>query len=172
MAFHQQNQGQYKLLSECLHLCYLSFYILIYGVPFYFYMMNDRTAFYATTLAILMVLLSCFMTHAFIPVHGPRNIFDKISDKRSHGLIFRAVHWVLAEGSTPGTAFPSGHTSVACVVALMTAHFHSPIFYYIAPIALGLVVSTIYGRFHYVTDMIFGCIYAIIAFFITCYVYA
>lgn len=171
MNFHYQNHVNYKLLSEFLHLCYLCFFILIYGIPLFFYLKHEVVAFYESTFAILLLLFSCFITHGIIPVHGPRNIFEKINDHRSHGFFFRVVHKVLAEGSTPGTAFPSGHTGVACIALLMTYHLNTPLFYIIAPVCTGLIVSTVYGRFHYLIDVIVGCIYAIIAFSVTCYLY-
>lgn len=172
MLFHEQNKGCNKFFSEFLHVCYLSFFLLIFGTPLYFYLNKNFLAFYQCTFAILFLLLSCFMTHGFIPVNGPRNIFKKISDHRSEGVFFRLVHKVLADGSTPGTAFPSGHAGLACIVLLITHALDTGLFYWILPIGLGLILSTVYGRFHYVTDVVMGFFYALIAFFVTRSIYA
>ena len=172
MIFHDNNKGASRILSEFLHGCYLSFFLLIFGVPLYFYINQNYSAFYQCSFANLLLLLSCFMTHGLIPVEGPRNIFDKITDHRSHGLFFRLVHKVLADGSTPGTAFPSGHAGLAFIVIFMTYSLDIKLFYFILPIGLGLVISTVYGRFHYVIDVIIGFFYAVFAFFLTGYLYA
>lgn len=165
--FHQQNRMNSVIVSELLHLCYLSFFLLIYGVPFYFYACGDLVAFYATSFGVFFTLLSCFMTHTYLPVLGPRTLFKKIDDARSDGIVFRLTHRVLESGSTPGTAFPSGHTSLACVLILLTPLFQTQLFYFVLPIGIGLMISTIYGRFHYVLDLLAGIVYAIISFIVT-----
>lgn len=171
MAFHQQNLANSIGLSEYLHACYLGFYIFIYGVPLYFYLRNEILFFYESTFAILYALLAGYITHIIIPVYGPRDIFQKINDKRSDKFFFKFVHNLLSKGSAAGTAFPSGHTSSTAVVLLMTWHLHTPLFYFLLPIGVGLIISTIYGRFHYVTDVIIGIGYAIMAFLVTVAIY-
>ena len=71
MNFHLNNSANSKLLSEFLHFCYLSFYVLIYGVPLFFYMRHEYAAFYACQFVILFLLFSCSITHSIIPVCGP-----------------------------------------------------------------------------------------------------
>ncbi|WP_131780164.1 phosphatase PAP2 family protein [Legionella bozemanae] len=167
MNFHHNNRANSLFLSEFLHLCYLSFYLLIYGVPLFFYLRQEFVSFYECQFVILLLLFSCFLTHSIIPACGPRNIFEKIKDHRSQGFFFRITHKLLQDGSTTGTAFPSGHTGLSSAVLLTTWSINPLLFYFILPFGVGLIISTIYGRFHYVIDMIFGFLYALIAFFIT-----
>lgn len=171
MDFHKKNRANNFYLSEYLHFCYLCFYIFIYGVPLYFYMEHNYRFFNQCTFAILFTLLAGYATHAIIPVYGPRNIFPQITDKRSNGVFFKLVHKVLSKGSTPGTAFPSGHTSSATIVLLITWYLGTPLFYLLLPFGLGLIISTIYGRFHYVSDVVIGIGYAIMAFLLTIAIY-
>lgn len=171
MNLHDENRANSFLLSEFLHLCYFSFYALIYGVPLYFYLHEEYNPFYQTVFVVLLLLFSCYFTHWLVPICGPRNLFEKIKDHRSQGFFFRLVHKVLEDGSTHGTAFPSGHTGTAAVVLLITYHLHTPLFYSILPFGIGLIISTIYGRFHYVTDVLVGLAYALVAFFATILVY-
>ncbi|KTD12092.1 PAP2 superfamily protein [Legionella gratiana] len=166
LNFHHNNRANSLILSEFLHLCYLSFFLLLYGVPLFFYLKHDLVAFYESQFVILLLLFSCYITHSIIPVYGPRNIFEKIKDHRSQGFFFRLTHKLLQSGSTAGTAFPSGHTGLSSAVLLTTGHLHTSLFYWILPLGIGLIISTIYGRFHYVIDMLFGFLYALIAFFI------
>lgn len=171
MNFHNNNRADFKILSEYLHLCYLSFYLFIYGIPLYFYLTHQFMPFYKSVFIILLLLFSCYLTYSIIPVCGPRYLFEKINDHRSHGLIFQTVHKILEKGSAYGTAFPSGHTGIACVVLLITWYLSSSLFYIILPFGIGLIISTVYGRFHYVIDVIFGFLYAIIAFIVTIAIY-
>ncbi|STY28933.1 PAP2 superfamily [Legionella wadsworthii] len=164
--FHQNNRANSLFLSEFLHLCYLSFYLIIYGVPLFFYLRQEFVSFYECQFVLLLLLFLCFLTHSIIPAYGPRTIYERIQDNRSRGFFFRLTHKVLHNGSTPGTAFPSGHTGVSSAILLTTWQLNASLFYFILPFGVGLIISTIYGRFHYIIDMIFGFLYAVIVFFI------
>lgn len=171
MPLYANNHSRSIIISEFLHLCYLSFYLLIYGIPLFFYINNDLPKFHACSFAVLLLLLLCYLTHVIIPACGPRNIFEKITDHRSCGVVFRCVHKILESGSIHGTAFPSGHVGVAVVILLITLHFHTVLFLCTLPFTIGIIVCTIYGRFHYLIDAIFGAIYAITCYSITMLIY-
>ena len=171
MRFHRRNMANKTSISELLHACYFSFYGLLYAVPGYFYWQQAMPCFYQSVFAILLLLFLCFLTHSLIPVSGPRTIFTKINDKRSQGLFFRLVHKVLEGGSTHATAFPSGHTGIATVTLLMSWCCHTYLFWILLPIALGLILSTLYGRFHYLSDLLCGFGYGVITVFITRSIY-
>lgn len=151
-------------LSEFLHLCYLSYYFLLYGVPLYFYLRHDYAAFYQFTFAELLILLTAFFTHSIVPVLSPRTIYEKIKQPMRDGIIYRFTHFIVQSGSANGTAFPSTHVAIGTLMVLIALHIHTTFFYYVLPVALGLIICTIYGRFHYVVDMIAGMIYGSLVF--------
>ena len=152
--------------SEFLHFCYMGYYFLLYGIPFYFYVGHGKVAFYQFEYAEVLTLLACFLTHAFIPVLSPRTIFEKIKYPLNQGRVFRMVHFILEKGSAAGTAFPSSHVAIGTLVLLVTFHLQLPFLYCVAPFALGLIISTVYGRFHYVIDFVFGVLYGYLVFWI------
>lgn len=63
-----------------------------------------------------------------------------------------------------GGTIPSPHCACATVMLLMAYRYHRPSFWILSPVVLSLYVSTVYCRFHYVTDAVAGVIVAIIAF--------
>jgi len=159
------NKLNFYWLSEYLHLCYFSYFLLLYGTPFYFYFKHDYNLFYQLEFAELLVLLQSFLIHSMIPVLSPRTIFEKIPSSLRTGSIYRLVHYAVENGSADGTAFPSTHVGIGMLVILTSLYFHTSFFFLLLPFALGLVLSTIYGRFHYVTDLMGGVIMASISFF-------
>jgi len=52
--------------------------------------------------------------------------------------------------------FPSGHTMISVAVLLVAWKRARNVFWVLLPIATGLVISTVYCRFHYVVDVIAG----------------
>ena len=104
-----------------------------------------------------------------VPVLSPRTLFEKIPAPLVNGKIYRLVHYAVEKGSANGTAFPSTHVGVGTLVILVSLYFHTPFFLMTLPIAFGLVVATIYGRFHYAVDLAAGVMIASLAFYIIYY---
>ena len=63
----------------------------------------------------------------------------------------------------PGGAFPSIQCSASPVMWRTAWRFSRPTFYVMAPIVLSLYVSTVYGRFHYLSDSVAGIACAFLA---------
>ena len=75
-------------------------------------------------------------------------------------MFFRVMGWIYDHFEATGAAFPSSHVAVA----ICTVHFS---FLYIRRIrhvhliaAILLCVSTVYGRYHYVVDVVAGILTA------------
>lgn len=62
-----------------------------------------------------------------------------------------------------GGSIPSPHAAAATVMWLMAWKHHRPTFWLLSPVILSLYVSTVYGRFHYVTDAALGIATGILA---------
>ena len=58
--------------------------------------------------------------------------------------------------------FPSGHTMIAVVVMIVAFQRARDAFWWLLPVAVCLVVSTVYCRYHYVVDVIAGALLAVI----------
>jgi membrane-associated phospholipid phosphatase len=56
----------------------------------------------------------------------------------------------------PGGTIPSPHCANATVMWIMTYRYLRPAFWMLIPIILSLYLSTVYGRYHYVTDAAAG----------------
>lgn len=49
---------------------------------------------------------------------------------------------------------PSGHTQIALIVLFLAYWYERLVFYLLLPIISGLILSTVYLRYHYVVDLI------------------
>jgi membrane-associated phospholipid phosphatase len=56
--------------------------------------------------------------------------------------------------------FPSGHTMVVTAVLMAAAHRSRKTFLWFLPFAVGLVLATVYCRYHYVADVLAGALLA------------
>lgn len=153
-----------KRLSEFLHLCYFSYYPIVFGLATVLYLQGRYEAFHEVVFAEVLTFNLCLVWYIFMPSIGPRYTFKKISGPPAEGALFKLVHIILANASSKGTAFPSSHCAVGVIVILYAALYHPVTFALLCPFGVGLVVGTVYGRFHYALDAIIGTVLAVAVF--------
>ena len=151
-------------LSEYLHLCYLSYYFIPVFLPTMLYFRGKGEAFFETLFAELFTFNLCLIWYIFFPVAGPRYISEKIDESLSSRPLCRLTHAILSRASTKGAAFPSSHSALAIVVLLCGARYDLVSFVILFPFCTGLVVGTVYGRFHYALDAVAGVLLGVLTF--------
>ena len=151
-------------LSEYLHLCYLSYYFIPVFLPTMLYFRGKSEAFFDTLFAELLTFNLCLIWYIFFPVAGPRYISEKIDESLSGRPLCRLTHAILSRASTKGAAFPSSHSALAIVVLLCGARYDLVSFVILFPFCTGLVVGTVYGRFHYALDAVAGVLLGVLTF--------
>jgi len=58
---------------------------------------------------------------------------------------------------------PSGHTQIVLMVLYLAYRYEKFLFYIFFPIICGLILSTVYLRYHYVVDLFAGVAFAIVS---------
>ena len=143
-------------LSEYLHFCYLSYVIVVPSVAAYWYVSGRRVAF-GELLLLSTVLLGSYLFFILLPVDSPYYLSQRLGPPLSGHFFFDLVHQVSARGG----AFPSAHVSGALVVSLVAWRHQRRLACLLVPITAGVMVATVYGRFHYVLDTVAGAALAI-----------
>lgn len=154
------------LLSESLHLCYFSYYVIAVFLAAWLYFQGKTVDFQETVFAETLTFNLSLLCYPFIPAAGPRYHFDKIEGKLASGFFFRLTHAILSTGSSKGTAFPSSHVSLSVIVLLCAFRYDTTAFLILLPFCTGLTLGTVYGRFHYAIDALAGAVLAVLLFII------
>lgn len=152
-------------LSELLHLCYASYYLLVLLPPLVLYATGRRRDFARTLLALATVYAACFTTYLLFPVDGPRFLVGPAA--APDGPVRGFVLHLLAAGSSRGTAFPSSHVAAAVVASLAALRADRRMGIPIALLTVGLAAGTVYGGFHYAVDALAGLLTAMISWTVT-----
>ena len=153
------------LLSEFLHLAYVSYYAVIYVPLFYLFLRRragDGGGFDEAAAAVVGTFVACFVMFVVFPVQGPRYLWP--GSDVPDGAVRRAVLAILEAGSSRGAAFPSSHMAVAVVQTLMSYRWRVPGRGLVAVATLGIGVGAVYGGFHYAIDMVAGAIVGVAGF--------
>jgi membrane-associated phospholipid phosphatase len=64
---------------------------------------------------------------------------------------------------------PSSHVAVAVIVLMAMYRGARRWFWALLPLVIGLTVGTVYGRFHYVSDVAVGLTIAPLSFWLACW---
>ena len=146
-----------RVLSEFLHLAYLSYYPIIFVVPAALYASARRAEFSEAVFVLMLTFVVCFVAYLVFPVAGPRYAWAS-SSVAPAGPIRSLVNWLLEARSSRGTAFPSSHVAVAVAQSLLAGRYFGKKGAVLGVLTLGLALGAIYGGFHYAVDVLAGAL--------------
>ena len=152
-------------LTEWMMFVYVA-YIVIYpllGAYIYFRRGEKANEDYLYNLGLANLL--CCAGFLIFPVAGPLfrpEVRELLTTPLQGGIFTWMGEWIRANVHTPGATIPSPHCAVATVMWIMARRYSRRGFLALAPVILSLYVSTVYGRYHYVSDAVVGIALAVI----------
>jgi PAP2 superfamily len=143
-------------LNEWMFFVYV-FYVVIYpalGAIIFFKRGEAANEDYLFRLG--LVNLVCAAGFLLFPVASPMywpKVRALLTEPMTAGGFGSIAEFIRTAVHQPGGSIPSPHCAVATVMWLSAYKYARRSFFWLAPIILSLYVSTVYGRFHYLTDM-------------------
>lgn len=148
-------------LNDVFYLFYVTYYFIALTLGVVLWVRDRATArrFIFTLMVVYYVSYAGYFT---IPALGPRFAqATEYSVSLTTSLLSRAIaETINALEKTKLDVFPSGHTMISVAVLLVAWKRARDVFWYLLPVATGLVISTVYCRYHYAVDVIAGTILA------------
>ena len=153
-------------LTDLAKLAWMSYYPLplVAAIPLF---IRGRAAFVPLKNALVLGWVVSYLCYFAMPAVGPGNRAEELGvpqpafaasviSSTAKSLIFAA------EAPEPRHTFPSGHTIIAVIVGwhLLRHRRGRPWLLIGVQLALGVVLSTIYLRYHYVVDVLVGIVIA------------
>lgn len=116
---------------------------------------------YAFTM--VFVFFVSYVGYFLVPAVGPRFTVTH-AGPLPRGAVARVIDDTLNMlESNKRDCFPSGHTMVVTAVLLEAARRSRKTFWWFLPFAVGLVIATVFCRYHYVADVLAGLALAFVA---------
>jgi membrane-associated phospholipid phosphatase len=152
-------------LTEAFQLTYSTYYLLpvILGVVLWRKKRFDSFFFFVFVLMFGFYL--SYLGYIAVPAIGPRflpSIVEAQTKPLTGVWLFQPVRQMLdrAEGITRD-CFPSGHTELTLLVLFYAYKLHRKSFWFFLPFGIGIILSTVYLRYHYVIDVVAGLLLAV-----------
>jgi membrane-associated phospholipid phosphatase len=148
-------------LTELMSLCYLFFMPLLYFslIRYFFWRKALLAPFYRGLFSVYGI---GFLGYLLVPAAGPYLAYPEMfGTPLEGGPITALTQAMVLAGSNRVDVFPSLHCAVSAYILGFAYRYRRNEFWWIlAPVA-GLWISTIYLRYHYFVDVIFGFALAI-----------
>lgn len=143
-------------VADLLSIGYWSYFPLSLILGGALYRPPDLRKFRLATTILLVGWFISYLGYYAIPAVGPHVVVDGSRAAALDGLLWSGfLHDLLLkmEGRIPD-AFPSGHALIAMIVLVLSWKLHRRVFWWLLPFASGLILATMYLRYHYVVDVL------------------
>ncbi|NWG01430.1 MAG: phosphatase PAP2 family protein [Syntrophaceae bacterium] len=104
-----------------------------------------------------------FIGYILFPAIGPRYSQAHLYSKPLAGILITdlVINALDALAHNKRDVVPSGHTQITLMVLYLAYRYEKRLFYFFLPLTFGLILSTVYLRYHYVIDLFAGSAIAV-----------
>jgi membrane-associated phospholipid phosphatase len=152
-----------RWVTELMQFFYFTYFFYTLSLGLYLHIQNRILEFQTMSFAVLFGYLVSFTFFAITPAEGPRwalvshGLLPESEQRQQGFLLTRFVEKIMYGVAHRGGAMPSAHSSTAVVFFVWCWRIWGPEIGLIAlGTAIGMWVGAIYGRYHYLSDIVVG----------------
>lgn len=162
-------QFRHPLLTELLQTCYILFFLIPLCLGVEFHRRKSDTVFRKYAALFMIALYGSYLLYFLMPAIGPcftLHDFARTSEELPGVWLTETFRTIINNGSGAGTTtplltahrncMPSGHTIAAVINISCAFRYRSRYRWLVASICAGILVSTVYLRYHYAVDVLAG----------------
>jgi membrane-associated phospholipid phosphatase len=150
-------------LTDLMSFFYVSYYFIPVILSVTLYLRGQRQDFDRTIFVLLFGYYVSFIGYILFPAIGPRFTLNGLQTVPLEGsFLTDFVRDTLNQlEHNRRDCMPSGHTQLSLMTLYLAYRYQRKLLYLLAPLVAGLIVSTIYLRYHYVIDLFAGVAVAV-----------
>lgn len=159
-------------VADLLMVCYCSYFVMPVALGITVSLRGQGAAFREIAAVLLVGWFLSYLGYFLVPALGPHLAGEGARAPELAGVLWaEAIYRTLIalELEMPD-AFPSGHTLVAVLTLGLAWRHARGIFWVLLPFGAGLVLATLYLRYHYVVDVLAALALAPLAWAIGCWI--
>ena len=156
----------HPMLTELFSFCYMIFFLFAPIVALTLYLKGRKVEFRETLVSVILCFYAGYFLYVVFPAAPPRIMLKDMFSVGFDGtpIADAALRMVNLLPSDSRAAFPSLHAAVTLLSLLFAFKHVRRLFWAILPFCIGLILSTVYLRHHYVIDLLAGFALGILAF--------
>ncbi len=158
-------QFAWPALNDFMQMAYLTYFFYLVVVAGILYAREEVRAFWAVMTSSVAAYTIGYLISIFFPIESPYHSLAAIQRVELTGGFFTSLIGVIERfGRVHGAAFPSAHVSGSFVALLGAWRYRRWLFWTFLPFFLCMLVATVYGRYHYIADVLAGLVVGAIGF--------
>lgn len=151
--------------TEFLQLAYTSYLVLTLGLATHFERRRHKVPLRILVVSSCVAYYVSYIIFVLFPIESPYHTLREFQQIELAGGPFTAfIDWIERYGRVHGGAFPSAHVSGSVVVLICAWRYSRRVGYVLLPLVIAICIATVYGRYHYVVDVLAGIVMAIIGY--------
>jgi membrane-associated phospholipid phosphatase len=152
-------------MNEFMQFAYMTYFLYLVMLPAILYAHKDRLAFWTVMVSTAVAHYSVYAMALFFPMEGPYYSLPPLEANSDPGGYFTAtIDFIERIARVHGAAFPSAHVAGSTVALLAAYRYRRWLFWICLPFFASMCVATVYGRYHYVADVLAGIVVGAIGF--------
>ena len=146
-------------LNDFMQFSYMTYFLYLVILPGILYAQGKRVEFWTVMVATAIAHYSVYVIAVLFPVESPYFALASLHLAPLEGGAFTsAIDLVERFGRVHGGAFPSAHVAGSMVALLASRRYKPWLFWICLPFFLSMCVATVYGRYHYIADVLAGIV--------------
>jgi membrane-associated phospholipid phosphatase len=144
-------------LNDFMQFAYMTYFLNLVILPAVLYAQRERFAFWTTMVSTAIANYSIYAIAVLIPIESPYHSLAALQTRTLDGSYCTAlIGFIERFGRVHGAAFPSAHVAGSMVAVLASWRYRRWLFWICMPFFACMCMATVYGRYHYVADVLAG----------------
>jgi membrane-associated phospholipid phosphatase len=145
------------VLNDFMQFAYMTYFLYLVILPTILYAARDRLAFWTVMAGTAAANYFIYVVAVLFPIESPHFSLPSLKSKPlAGGALTTTINFIERFGRVHGGAFPSAHVAGSMVALLGAWRYRRWLFWVCLPFFVCMCVATVYGRYHYVADVIAG----------------
>jgi len=155
------------LRNDLFQLAYLTYFVYLLVLGGILYYRREWHAYWSVMTYSVVGYAIGYVIAALFPIQSPWFAMAGMWQGELHGGPFTAtINFIEHYGRVRGAAFPSQHVAGSVAVVWGAWRHRRWLFWVMLPLVAAMCVSTIWGRYHYVADILGGIVTGTLGYFI------
>jgi membrane-associated phospholipid phosphatase len=144
-------------LNDFMQFAYMTYFLYLVILPAMLFVQKEHRAFWAVMVSTAIAHYTVYFIAVVLPVESPYYSLAALQHvPLTGGFSTHLIGLVERFGRVRGAAFPSAHVAGSLVAILASWRYRRWLFWICLPLFLCMCVATVYGRYHYVADVLGG----------------
>lgn len=141
-------------VSEIMYFGYFSYFFIFFILLVLTFFRRQKAA-SEIMFSLLCSFFIFYLIFIFIPVAGPQFYYSAADSEVPAGYFFSSLmRGIQQAGEQPTGAFPSSHVGMTLIAVWLMFKYFRSLFWFVLPVAIILIASTVYIKAHYLIDVI------------------